>query len=393
MSLAKMPTTLFAAGFNAHGQLTPHNSSDEGKDVCTFHPIAADVEVLFAGWSSTVLRSTSTGQISSRGHQQIVNSNAAVMGEAKAIGTHEGLLGYLNSDESKLFWMTSSTKPGDSGKPEDQPVHLVDITKDTSPSLAHIALAANDRIALTFRQAPNGKLCHIVEFANPDSFLAWFHNPSGEGLGPAKHHMLPGRPKQLVANTATFLLLMEGGEVYSWGDGRYRSLGRGIDVVPADVPGVVEALGGLRIVKVTMGGWMSAAVSADGAAYLWGAGDPGADAGRGKIACLGGVGVGEVALVEVLDAQGEVLDVVDVAIGDAHVAIVTGDGQLWVVGENRNGQLGLGEDDEERVFVEEWTVVPGLRNVRRVVCGPRATFVVVDEGGSLDGGIVNTIEP
>ena len=106
--------------------------------------------------------------------------------------------------------------------------HIVEVGKsqdEESPPIGYIALAKNGRVAFTFQQTPTAQLCHVMEFSSYKRFLAWLKDPSGDGNYPDDHHMLPGRPKQLLANTGTFILLMEGGEVYTWGDARYGSLG------------------------------------------------------------------------------------------------------------------------------------------------------------------------
>lgn len=361
---------LFAAGFNAHSQLDPKHRDD----VHAFTPTAANldeksVDVLFAGWSSTVLISGS--RIWSLGHQQLDTTSTTLTGAEGqqsrprcAFGDHNGIVGFLDHG-------ASLTRVVEVPSLQDVRVRLATVTIEASPSLSHVALAGNDRIAVTFKQAPNGRLCHLAEFDNLERFFMWYEDPSGEGNYPGEHHMLPGRPKQLLANTATFLLLMEDGEVYSWGDPRHQSLGRpivGDGAAPADKPGMVEAVGGLRIRKLASDGWLSAALSEDGALYLWGAGMPGADK---SIKCLREAGAGEVALVDLPGEGGEPLDVIDVAVGDGHVAAVAADHRLYVVGDNRNGQLGLGSEED---FFEDWTVTALSGDIHRVVCGPKATF-------------------
>jgi hypothetical protein len=50
-------------------------------------------------------------------------------------------------------------------------------------------MASSGRVALTFKQAPNGNLCHIVEFSSSRKFLQWFEDPSAEGNYPDAHHV------------------------------------------------------------------------------------------------------------------------------------------------------------------------------------------------------------
>ncbi|KAH9825791.1 guanyl-nucleotide exchange factor [Teratosphaeria destructans] len=191
----------------------------------------------------------------------------------------------------------------------------------------------------------------------------------------AQTFTVSGTPKQLVANTGNFFLLTRAGEVHSWGDPRHQTLGRPIAESPADQPGIIEVLQGLRITKLASGGWTSAALSEDGALYLWGAASmPGhKDAG---IKCLREADAGEMVLVEIPGDDGEPADVLDVAVGEGHVAVVTahaGGNRLYVVGQNRNGQLGLGSD---QAFLEDWVEVDVMRGLERVVCGPKCTFAV-----------------
>lgn len=158
--------------------------------------------------------------------------------------------------------------------------------------------------------------------------------------------------------------------MYSWGDARYSSLGRSIADAPAERPGPIEALGGLKIKKIACGGWLNAALSEDGACYLWGAGAPGTDQ---TIRCLREAGAGEVVLVELSFERGtEPLDILDVAVGDNYIVLLAEGNLCFAAGENRNGQLGLGHFDH---FVDDWTQIPlGASRVYSVVCGPKSTY-------------------
>ncbi|KAK6395877.1 hypothetical protein LTR81_026021 [Elasticomyces elasticus] len=321
------PTSILCAGLNAHSQLQAGAQADvrkfaPSKDLL---PTQEGADVLFAGWSTTVF--SSGNKIWTQGFQTLsstLGGNAAHenLQIRSVIGDHDGLLALL-STSGDLYTVSSAS--------DAQSSTLQLMTTEASPSIALIALSGTGRIALTFKQAPNGNLCHIAEFNTLDRFLAWYRDPSDSDCYPDKHHMLPGRPAQLLANTASFVLLLESGDVHTWGDPRHQSLGRAINgegSKKADEPGSVEALGGLKITKIAAGGWMSAAISEDGALYLWGAaGAPGHDR---SIKCLREAGAGEVALVELLaSAHDEPLDVIGVAIGDAHVAVATTDGRLF----------------------------------------------------------------
>lgn len=203
MSLnGRLPESLYAAGFNAHGQL----DSTTTEDVKAFQPIAgtgsAQSRVLFAGWSTTVI--VVGDRIRSVGHQKIdhkldVNADAGVL--KSAIGDHDGMLGCL--DEKGRLYVVEKQR-------------LVCKSMDASPRIGYLAQACNNRIAMTAMQTPEGQVCHLTEFDTFEKFIRWYEDPSRESNYPASHHMLPGRPKSLQANVASFLLLMERGDVWTW---------------------------------------------------------------------------------------------------------------------------------------------------------------------------------
>ncbi|KAI6812923.1 hypothetical protein KC332_g14745 [Hortaea werneckii] len=370
---------LLAAGFNAHGQL----DASHNEDLQSFQPVQIlpgeqDVDVFFAGWSQTVLASKSPTDSNGHGtnlcflgfsgHDHDADTNGGkrhkALGLDCGIGELDGLKAYVEEDGS-LYWLSRTT--------------WTTSADDDHPKVGQIALAGNGRVALTFKTAPASTMCHVVEFETLEKATGWYSDPADKTKRPDKHHMLYGRLRQLLAAATTFLLLMEDGSVYSWGDPRHQSLGRpinGEEATAADSPGIIEALGGLKIDKIACGGWLNAALATeDGALYLWGA--AAGPACEHAIKCLSEADPGEVVLVDLVSEEGEPTgdidapDVVDVGVGSAHVAAVTEAGHLYVVGANDTGQLGLGIDE---AFSEDWQMVTGLRNIRRTICGPRSTF-------------------
>ncbi|KAK5006153.1 hypothetical protein LTR28_006841 [Elasticomyces elasticus] len=290
-------------------------------------------------------------------------------------GDHNGLLGVLSS-AGKVY-----TIARDPSAPSQ--ITLLPPGPD-SPPIGHLALADNGRVAVTFTQAPNANLTHISEFTTLHHFHAWHRAPTSSH--PAAHHMLPGRTAQLAANSATFALLTDAGDVYTWGDPRHRSLGRSPDPQhPANRPCAVDALAGLRVRKLASGGWVTAALSCDCALYVWGS----VASGAGSRGLDFGTPGEEVALVAVGDGDddGDALDVLDVAVGDGHCVVVAEGGRLFGVGENANGELGLGPCAPG--LVERWTEIErgGMGVAARVWCGPKGTFVQSIErtGESLQG--------
>ncbi|WPH04957.1 Hypothetical protein R9X50_00785400 [Acrodontium crateriforme] len=363
---------IFAAGFNALGQLDPSHKGDirslQRIDQALPQAENGDFGVFFAGWGSAVFKSSHL--LICRGawtySQDIVNEITGA-GPRISFGDHNGMIGCLD-DDGGLYVLPESSTTGKNIKP------LIFESVPDCPRLGLIALAGNDQVAITFQQAPKSNLCHIAEFGNIKKFLEWYRDPSREGNYPSQHHMIPGRPKQLLANAATFTLLMEDGNCFTWGDSRHQTLGRPINgehSIPADKPGILDALAGLNIVQVATGGWMNAALSQDGAAYLWGSGSPGSEH---ILDCLREVGTGEIALVNVCEDSAEPLDILDIAVGNGHAAVIAESGRVFVSGDNSNGQLGVGSIDD---FISNWQEVERIGGAKSIVCGPKATFVIM----------------
>lgn len=74
-------------------------------------------------------------------------------------------------------------------------------------------------------------------------------------------------------------------------------------------------------------------------------------------------------------------DIADVAVGETHIIVLTMDGEVFVIGENGNGQLGL-----PGKIQESWSRVRlDLKGGRRVVgvqAGARNSFLLVHKGAT-----------
>lgn len=179
--------------------------------------------------------------------------------------------------------------------------------------------------------------------------------------------------QQLVAYETGFAALTHTGDVYTLGDERYSAcLGREVSPSsPADEPGLVTALQDLPtgpISKIAAGGYMLAALTTGNDLYLWG-GHPGRKTVPADI-------TDEPTPVDI-----EENDIADVAVGETHIIVLTTSGDVFVIGENGNGQLGLPSKSEE-----SWVRVPlDLKDGRRVVgveSGARNSFLLVHKGST-----------
>lgn len=197
--------SMYASGFNAHGQLHP----DHNDDVTRFTLLQEGVaQILFAGWSTTVLV---VGQrIVARGHQVIDQMLETDVRLVSAVGDHEGMRGCI--DEDGRLYVVGTLH--DAARPT-----LVCNNTDNSPRLGGLALAQNGRVALAIKQAPGSHSPNtstdVMEFASFDALVEWYRHPSKAENSPESQTTLRGELKQLFANTANFVLLMQDGEVYT----------------------------------------------------------------------------------------------------------------------------------------------------------------------------------
>ncbi|KAF4121967.1 Alpha-tubulin suppressor [Geosmithia morbida] len=190
----------------------------------------------------------------------------------------------------------------------------------------------------------------------------------------------PSPVRQMAAWDAGWVILHEDGRVATMGDGRFPDcLGREVAAdSPADAPCIVTDLSDLGepISRVAAGGYTSAALTVSGGLYAWGMPSPGTTHRRQQA-------IGGLSGVPNYVGVGDDCDVQDVALGESHAIALTAEGDVYVIGGNENGQLGLGMPFTERA--SEWTKVnlqlePGERPVR-VAAGVRTSFILVAGDG------------
>ncbi|UKZ78377.1 hypothetical protein TrVFT333_006114 [Trichoderma virens FT-333] len=192
---------------------------------------------------------------------------------------------------------------------------------------------------------------------------------------------------QIAAFSTGFVILHTNGTVSTFGDSRFEAcLGRDIHSpnrppeVPGPVPDLHEIASANDPVKcVTAGGSVVAALTTSGSVYVWGsstsstapkASDSSRRHRRGHaFEQLSGIPN----YTEIDNGK----DVEDVALGESHAIALTADGLIYVIGENNNGQLGIGNAIER---TGTWINVPfkaarGSKIVG-VAAGPRASFIL-----------------
>jgi alpha-tubulin suppressor-like RCC1 family protein len=120
------------------------------------------------------------------------------------------------------------------------------------------------------------------------------------------------------------------------------------------------------VVRLVAGGYVLAALTAGKDLYCWG------HAGRSPIL----EDLPETPSPVVIDEK----DIVDVAVGCVHMLVLTADREVYVTGDNANGQLGLPGVKSTRTWtrVDLGSVLAAEDGVvTGVVAGPRNSFLIV----------------
>lgn len=190
-------------------------------------------------------------------------------------------------------------------------------------------------------------------------------------------------PTSCATNSTILTAVSPEGKVHTLAiDRRFpRAAGRdtSLDVdVGAGIAQAVPFLEETVITKVAAGGLYTAAFSDDGELYLWGQAEAGM---RGELRCLQRASEDDDDYVRTVD-MGADARVVDVSIGNAHVLVaveVGGTCRMFAAGDNSCGALGIGEETEDREFVEEFVPVEALdgMRVKQLTCAGMSSFVVV----------------
>ncbi|PSC71361.1 ultraviolet-B receptor UVR8 [Micractinium conductrix] len=218
-----------------------------------------------------------------------------------------------------------------------------------------------------------------------ESGAVWAFGCNGKGqLGLGKDVVLAREPRlvkglqdqkvvALAAGMEHSLALTAGGEVYSWGASAHGRLGHGaptsLRLFGAGVefkPRLIRAFEALRIKQISAGQMHSAAISADGDAFMWG---------YGKFNQLGFGNDEDVQTPAVLPPLRG--NTAAIACGWLHTLAVAHGGAVLSWGANQNGVLGHGHEKDQ---TPKWpTRIPCLE-AKQVAAGWKHSAAVTTGG-------------
>ncbi|RDL39007.1 uncharacterized protein BP5553_03347 [Venustampulla echinocandica] len=225
----------------------------------------------------------------------------------------------------------------------------------------HVAIAGNDQVAAA-------KLDNMDSTVNTHrSIQAYLENIALYSTN------VGGAVKEIVANRTAFHALTREGDVVSWGDPRFQAaLGREPTHEGLERGTMIEDLRDLPtgpIRKISSGGFTTASLTEGNDLYVWG------DQARPELPRTRFFDelTGEPAAVDVFGH-----DILDVAVGEGYIIVLTTGQKLFVTGSNSNGQLGLPNKSHATGWEE---VVLPLRQGQMMVhvnVGYKNSFVLVD---------------
>ena len=266
----------------------------------------------------------------------------------------------------------------------------------------------------------SGSTGHRAAVTNKGEVYIWGDNVSrrlGLGLDPATYikfpTKIPNLPKIVTVECGSYntIFLTGRGEVYICGSNKFGQLGLG-DTFNRETPTKIDGIP--KIKKICCGINNIKALTVTGQIYVWGAnfeGKLGLDDNvhRLRPTPLPGIdnvidiSLGEIGTTWVTNEGKAYIanhfaynnlhpllidgppNIMKIACGLSHLAVITGDGEVYSMGRNRWGQLGLDHGHDE----DKLTKIPGLNKIINIFCGCQNTVAISGEGKLYVFGLVD----
>ena len=219
---------------------------------------------------------------------------------------------------------------------------------------------------------------HTLALTEDGEVFAWGNNKTGcvgcEERGTCAPQRVEGlKGKRVVAIAAgmeSSAALTAEGEVYTWGADNYGQLGQGQGPRYVNKPAKIRIFKNMPITKIACGQYHMLALASNGDVYAWGQGLQGQTANEKKV---------DTNIPHAIDAL-KGYGIKQIAAGGSHSAVVDDKGRVFMFGSGRNGQLGRGDKVES---IAAYRVVPTLveylqtARVMQIVCGGDHTAAIL----------------
>ncbi len=175
---------------------------------------------------------------------------------------------------------------------------------------------------------------------------------------------MPKNIKYISAGTNISLVLNENGQVYSWGLNEHGQLGLG-DIIEQHKPALVLKMPADTI-QISIGDYHSLSLNINNKVYSWGYNE------------YGQLGLGPYDEISIPTLVLEMPNnIVQISIGEFHTLALSNDGHIYSFGNNRYGQLGLGDYDNRNIP----TLVPKApNNIIQIVAGTSHSLCLTNDG-------------
>jgi alpha-tubulin suppressor-like RCC1 family protein len=341
LSFSTVPGPLFAAGYNANGQLGSGGTSNVLTPTGLRSGSGVFVAAAVGGYHSLGLRADGTvwawgaNLVGGLGNGSTIDAHSPVQVPALSEMVAVAAGGYyslsLRSDGTVWAWGTNSNGQLGNGNTTEQhtPVQVQNLSNV-------VAIAAGE--------------FHSLALRSDGTVWAWGYNGDGQlGNGTTTDAHRPVQVSGLspvvaiAAGLEHSLALLSDGTVWAWGSNSSGQLGNGLTTnssTPVQVSQVVPALVLASVVGIAAGGSHSLALLSSGIVRTWGSNSNGQ---------LGnGTTTNSLFPLTVSNLTG----VTQIAGGDSHSLAIDSSGRAWAWGANSLGQLGNGTFTDEPTPVQ-----------------------------------------
>jgi alpha-tubulin suppressor-like RCC1 family protein len=231
---------------------------------------------------------------------------------------------------------------------------------------------------VSFRaQAIAAGACCSFALTEAGEVYAWGDNESGQlGVGDKENRLTPvkvpglQRVKAIAAGALHSLALTEAGEVYAWGHLGFKyAEGRLVAIEEHPTPEIVEIVGSFgRVKTIAAGAGYSLALTDMGYVYAWGENR------------YGQLGLGDREDCFTPERVPGLFMVKDIAAGECHSLALTEDGTVYAWGDNRVGQLGLGDRETQNCLTPRIVGKLGGEKIKDIAAGNFHSLALTEAG-------------
>jgi alpha-tubulin suppressor-like RCC1 family protein len=337
---------IYSWGNGIYGQLgsgNETNSQPVPKKIEDFNRINKNIIKLFAAFDASA-------SITEEG-------DVYVWGKTKdgALGIFPG--GSLNIKSPTLFHHFSQL---------DSKIADIDFSKE------HGGLVTTNGILYTWGVDMYNKLGHKIEEAPVLNLRARKIPKAGFELVKFGKVTLPNNKKarSIRCGYNHTMCLTDDGEVFTWGYGKDGSLGHE-NSDNYDLPKAIEYFkrNNIKIQKIECGDYFSLALSEDGKLYAWGQNN------------FGQLGLGQVTQQLKVNVPTEILFgnkmIKDIYAGEDHSSCVTNDGEAYIWGYGIDGRLGNGNKTNVNI---PYKIIINNEKIKKISCGGHHTAILTEDG-------------